>query len=145
MQRMNGLYDMVYIPNEELKQACIATLKRMRELLDEPKNWCQQAIAKTVTGKSVDVWDEDVVSLCLVGAKEKSIWDSEDDKGVDIGLSDARNKYTISGLVSAVLEYELGKPAVDFNDDPDTEHADVLALIDASITYFSSAPISNKG
>jgi hypothetical protein len=91
------------------------------------------------------VWDEDAVSFCLIGAKEKAIWDNEADKDIDIDVQDSRDRYRISKRLSNVFRIELASPAVEFNDDPDTEHANVLAFIDASIAYFSSHTDNNKG
>ena len=43
-------------------------LVKARDLIKDPKNWCQQALAKDVYGTSVNVLSEEAHSFCALGA-----------------------------------------------------------------------------
>lgn len=87
----------------------VAGLLRVRERLATPERWC-----KGVSGASLN-------SRCLT---------------MTVGLALNGDDYVGREKVRMVLRAVLGRPwlsIVQFNDAPETTHADVLALIDRAI------------
>ncbi len=85
-----------------------------RELLTDPTRWCKGAGARDASGKGCSIHSEDAVSFCLVGALVKIY-----------GVDEAYMKVGVK-----LLPYIQHRRMSDFNDDPDTSHADVLRALE---------------
>lgn len=109
-----------------------SVLRRARSILDGPDVWLQGVHATDTNNKPVEAHDESATCFCLVSAIRRAA----------IELEDERNRgetrlYTesVCHLVAATAGYEGLLPGtflVDWNDQQDREHGDVLRLLDES-------------
>lgn len=90
-------------------------LRAARALIDTPEKWTQGAYALDANGKSTDPKSDVAVCFCISGA----FWRIDWDKGAPDGFS--------------AFKRAAGRYPVDFNDDPGTTHADILAAFDKAI------------
>ena len=92
----------------------LTALQKMRELLADPKAWTKGAAARNDRGHKVDWNDPTAVCWCLAGAERRSAGPTS--------------------LPWSVLRLIAGDYTIpDFNDDPSTTHADILAALDRAI------------
>lgn len=100
-----------------------------RERIATPEQWCKGALGKTVNGVGVEAIDKRAVAFCLMGAYMTP----------EIGTH-IRSAYNsperdrllaVHRAVSAHIPDHRFVP--DFNNDPATTHADVLAVYDRAI------------
>jgi hypothetical protein len=108
-------------------------LIRARELIADPEHWLQGDYAEDNLGIGVLPWDPDAYRRCLLGAVDAA---AVEILGLNpIAYSD-HALYCVEKqpeVAKVIHQLQLEAPAgmvADFNDDPETTHADVLALID---------------
>lgn len=107
----------------------VRLLQEARELIESPMQWTQRRFARSSNGNGVDPLAPNACTFCLDGALRRVIARHFD-----------QNSYASThDQLTALIEQELPNPMspdgniVSFNDDPRTQHADVLALIDRAI------------
>ena len=96
----------------------LVTLIAARALIATPEAWIQGRFAQDANGVPVGPFDEWACKFCTVGAITCASGEP---------LTETR---------ASILRAHLPKPfdnLVNFNDHPDTTHADVLALFDRAI------------
>lgn len=109
----------------------LGLLTGMRELLTDPKKWTQGKYARTSEGYQVVPNSSTAVCFCLAGAALKQV-------GAE-GMCDTIGSKVLNMLAE---EYRMYPPAQriqgahtvwNWNDRPDTIHADVLKFLDTRI------------
>lgn len=111
----------------------IDILKGTRELLSDPARWTKGQFARDKGGFVTRLTSNDAVCWCVRGAILKTYDDH--------GLFFLDLFYLSTRLIERALPADLvskskedGKdPIVDFNDDPNTTHEDVLKVLDKAI------------
>jgi hypothetical protein len=108
-------------------------LIRARELIADPANWIQGHYSDG------EIADPETKCFCIIGAVDRAVIekrgfelfrDISDSAVIDHIESDPDTSAAIK-----VLQEQLPKTGMvsDFNDSPETTHADVLALLDKAI------------
>ena len=95
-------------------------LREARKLLEDPSHWTKGAFAKAAAGCAIASTSDNAVCWCAIGALRRF------DRG---GYSAA---YSNAVFVLQCCVSGSGGVA-EFNDDPNTTHADVLAMFDRAI------------
>lgn len=95
------------------------TLIKARGLIDEPSKWHKGQFAVNSNGKPTMPKAEDAVCWCAGGATRKFTSDPHKWQVGEVALS----KFKPSGFNSLF----------DYNDHPDTTHADIMNLFDKAI------------
>ena len=112
-----------------------AILVSARAILAKPESWTQQASARTNDGENVAPQSPRATCWCLTGAVDLACTRLAIPENclpyqqARITLSDAADRRMTKDMwerAEASISY------VAFNDDPDTEHADILSLVDAA-------------
>lgn len=107
----------------------IATLRRAREWISNPKRWCQYAPACDRYGNRLNPTDYDAVRWCAAGCIERVLHGQP-------GYRDAVHALARHGLgldfYAPSLFLLLGKVSL-WNDDSSRTHAEVLAAFDRAI------------
>ena len=91
-----------------------------RALIATPESWIKGRSAQDANGVPAGPFDEGACKFCTVGAMT------------------CASGQTLTEARASILRAHLPKPfdnLVNFNDHPDTTHADVLALFDRAIAY----------
>lgn len=92
-------------------------LKRVRALLSDPARWTQGEMARNMFGAPTDPAGPNATCWCLMGAIHH---ETNDDP-------------FLAGFAYQILRIQQGQAISEFNDDPTTSHADVMALLDKAI------------
>ena len=95
----------------------LVVLARARELLRDEKQWCRGAFARGWRDIPVPVGSTMARRHCVLGAVRRA------GRQLGIPVDDA----------CIALEWQIGRPVQDWNDDLGRTHAEVLALFDATI------------
>lgn len=103
------------------------TLVKARELLSDPEKWAKEDFAYTADEAPVHPLDPAATCFCLLGALERVTRNRD-------GLAYLDARQAIRGMLPG--EHDC---VPEFNDDPDTTHADVLAVLDKAIAARRSA------
>lgn len=107
-------------------------LRGARELLAKPERWTKGACARNADGYSTIATGNDGCSFCVVGALMQVGGDSFLSSPAAIIALELMHK--LSGSLSAG----------DFNDDPNTTHADILDLLDRGIAQLDAATVKDS-
>lgn len=115
----------------------LKTLIAARKLIENPNQWIKGAIARTARGYETEAESGTATCFCAIGAVRRA---RHDLTGTPFGsyptvkrLRDAvqlPNPHTENAGEPDVLNT---MPVADYNDRPQTTHADVLALYDRAI------------
>src|SRR5947209_10888599 len=101
----------------ESVDAALAVLSRARDLVSDERRWCKRAFAFTWLDIPVTVGSRYAMRFCALGAIIRA--------GRDLRLPvDAATK---------ALEWQTGRPVIDWNDDKSRTHTEVVAAFDAAI------------
>jgi hypothetical protein len=103
----------------------LALLARARELLRDERHWCRGSFARGWRDIPVPVGSRAAHRHCTLAAIRRA------GRELAIPVQDA--------FIS--LEWQIGHPVQDWNDDPAQTHAEVLAAFDATIAAFCQATI----
>lgn len=96
----------------------LAVLARARELLSDERRWCRGSFARGWRGIPVPVGSTVARRYCALGA-----------------LMRASRELSLSAEDACVtLEWQIGRPIPDWNDDPLRTYADVISVFEAAIT-----------
>jgi hypothetical protein len=96
----------------------LAVLGRARQLLQDEARWCRGSFARAWRDIPVPVGSALARRYCALGA-----------------IMRAARELSVAGEPACVaLEWQIGRPVQDWNDDPLRAHADVVAAFDAAIT-----------
>ena len=119
----------------EDKQLVVKVLQDARKLIDTPEQWTQGTFATSAAGDTVGLAEERAACFCIVGAVHR----------VSLELDPFKpGRVPITASVRQALEATIDDGAsfgstvsapkiVRWNDSPEREHSEVLALIDATI------------
>lgn len=99
-------------------------LKKVRALLSNPDRWTKGEMARNMFGAPIDPAGPNVTCWCIMGAVHH---ETNDDPFL------AGSAYQI---VRAQLQ---GRSVSEFNDDPTTTHADIMAILDKAIKSSENA------
>jgi hypothetical protein len=112
---------------EELKKEGPRILKYMTRLLKNPENWTKGNYAKNKRGVGVPIRDPGACQFCLVGAMSRAVYELKitDDPTYEFELK-VQIKRHLSKIALPNRPFE--SPA-SFNDDPFTEHKDIVNLM----------------
>ena len=104
------------------KVAVRGTLKRVRDRITKPENWCWHSFAQDSAGKTVRLDSEDAICWCLDGALGRECGDDGD------------LHYSCSQLLRrAIRKVRPKDPCGLINYNDNSTHAEVLALLDHAI------------
>ena len=88
-----------------------------RAKIDTPQKWCKGSEALNSEGEPVDTTDEGAVCFCAFGA-----------------INAVTPRYLYNSDAKNALRVALGRSFItDYNDRPETKHADIMALYDKAI------------
>ena len=96
----------------------LAVLARARLLLQDERRWCRGSFARGWRGIPVPAGSALARRYCALGAIRRA------GRELALPIEDA----------SLALEWQVGRPVQDWNDDPRRTHADVVTAIDAAIS-----------
>ncbi len=99
--------------------SAVAILRAARERISDPARWTKHVEARNASGKECFPQSETAVCWCGVGA----IWAESFTSDWDV------DRMTAQMTLAAMTKRSVS----DFNDDPTTTHADVLAAFDKAI------------
>lgn len=98
-------------------------ITKTRELLSDPGRWTKGRYARTADGLNVSPHREAATCFCLVGAIKRSTANNDQEDSVDDAISATlRSRGFFEGVIN-------------FNDRPETTHADVLKLLDETAEH----------
>lgn len=131
---------------KQLDAQAIRLLQRAREILSDPQRWTQGTMARDANGMKTTV-DPKILSdkihgfgtpvcFCSIGAIKKATYDRIGEvKKLVSGADDEINEQYCTHLENlySYLSNLAGRDLVSFNDDPDTQYADVVNLFDLAI------------
>lgn len=100
-----------------------------RERIARPEQWCKGSLGRTVDGVEVSATDRRAVAFCLMGAYMTP------ELGTHLhSIINSPERERLLRAYGALSEHVPGHRCVpDFNNDPATTHADVLAVYDRAI------------
>lgn len=101
-------------------------LRAVRKLLNEPESWTKTSLARDAQGRGTYTRDDNAVAWCLEGAIYRTCLASEWNYAEQF-LRKAIERTTCASTRCCRMVIE------DFNDDPSTTHALLLAVIDTAI------------
>ncbi|WP_037500667.1 DUF6197 family protein [Sphingomonas jaspsi] len=103
-------------------------LIRVREILADPEHWTKDSFARDDNGYFIDPTEPVARCFCLDGALIRAAHELHPEVNTS-------NPYRFGEYRDAAdrLSNFAGRNHLQFNDDPETTHADVLALIDKAI------------
>lgn len=99
-------------------------LQNICAYLADPKRWTQQTLARNSLGTPVPYDADNAECHCLMGAIARETSDIEERRAIELALEAALPNPVFKSCFS---------PMAAFNDDPATDHARVLTLLDAAI------------
>ena len=102
----------------------LSVLKGARELLSDPERWTRGAFARDRKGGPVTPFNPRACQWCVTGAINATS---------SIGCACANRGAALALWKTLVERGDHTRLVAQFNDDPCTAHADVLALLDATI------------
>ena len=98
----------------------IDTLHKARQLISDPRRWHRNTLARDVHGVAVTLEDPNAWSFCALGAAAR--------------VAPSGVFHYVHQALEAKVPDGLRYPSVaNFNDDPQTQHADVIKLYDRTI------------
>jgi hypothetical protein len=100
-----------------------AVLREMRAFLDDPSHWVQGHYWLDAEGNDVEV--AQAVACCLSGASTKAVYDLS-----SIWENEAEADRRVRQAVQEGTEFTN---TISFNDDSETTHQQVLAVLDRAI------------
>jgi hypothetical protein len=100
-------------------------LTDMKGLLKGPESWTQGADARNAKGHPIPPWREDVVCLCLLGAKKRA-----STLGTQYGAG-----FKVEELLDEAVRKLTGSKVsfVAYNDTPGRTYSEVVHLLDVAI------------
>ena len=104
------------------KVAVRGTLKRVRDRIAKPENWCWHSFAQDSAGKTVRFGSNRAISWCLDGALGRECGDDDD-------LYDSCRQLLLRAIRKVRPKAPYG--LINYNDN--STHAEVLALLDHAI------------
>lgn len=112
----------------------VEVLKAARELISSPEHWIKGVLALPFDGvadegEELDVMDPKSTCFCSLGA----LYRANGKNSIYSGWRDTRALPGYNELALAVSEIAATSEIADFNDDDETEHADVLRMFDLAI------------
>lgn len=116
------------------EQTTVPVLRAMRDLLSNPDAWTQGVLARDFIGSEIEPLADEARCWCLIGAicKVGHVSIGYGHPAYDELLDTLRERDEAAQLVIAA-EMDIEDLVPVYNDAQDTTHADVLALIDATI------------
>lgn len=106
------------MPNTQLGD----DLRSARALIEKPEAWTKGELARNASGSPTSSKAPDAVCFCAEGAVRRAVPDNH------------RFAYACDALVDVTAsEADIFIPVSAINDDPNTTHADILALFDRAI------------
>ena len=103
----------------------LAVLRRARQLLEDERRWCRGSFARGWRGIPVPAGSIVARRYCALGAIRRA----------------ARELAVSADDASVALEWQVGRPVQDWNDDPRRTHAEVVALFDTVIHALRQATV----
>lgn len=94
-------------------------LRKARALLEMQNHWTKRAFALNAEGYVTDPTGNDAVCWCSVGAIRR--------------VAGGAHRTAVIESTNALTACLSGRYISEFNDDPNTTHADVLAMFDRAI------------
>ena len=110
--------DKIVPPAKAGEESVAAILTKARGLIDEPSKWCRYADMLDENGDET-ANPANAVCFCVSGA----VW----------AANDCSSKLLVSDLLNEFLPVPFNS-FVEYNDHPDTTHADIMALFDRAIS-----------
>ena len=101
-------------------------LTEARELLSDPARWCKGGLAFRADGVACDARGGDAVRWCALGAMHRAAGDEERDQRTPSFAAAWEATNSAAGARGFWL-------ISDFNNAPETEHADIMAFFDEAI------------
>lgn len=107
-------------------------LRAAKALIDTPERWTKGKNARGVHGGVTDPTGKDAVCRCSNGAIVCSTqrWNSSLGRKLDAAVPKAFSGYAENGFAARFVQY---------NDHPDTTHADIMKLFDDAIALAEAA------
>lgn len=106
-------------------KTALEVLQRARALIKKPENWTKHSYARTEDGDSVWWTNPNATCFCGLGA---------------IRRASGNRHHLIAGAESLLCESIERCSFSKFNDDPKTEHKDVLLAFDTAIQLAGGPP-----
>ena len=123
--------------------ATVIVLTNTRTVLTDPARWTQGEFARKASGIGTTSMNPEAVCFCLLGAVSRAAYGTqfvtkeEDYDTFREGATNARNElFNTLNIEHEFYEF-AGRDIPGFNDNPDTKHEHVLALIDKTIARLS--------
>lgn len=113
----------------------VTILKEVRDLLSDPARWTRGTAARNRHGYSVDVTEDCATRWCLIGAITKVC--ASHNNGHKAYLAKRAAVYRVMEASLRSLNHKE-ITLIDFNDVEETTHADILKLLDSTITTLKS-------
>ena len=107
-----------------MKHRSLIAIKQVKELLSEKERWTKNHSARNADGEFVEPYKKEIaVCWCLSGAIERVAFELDTSYISVRNPFDTTRKQHFPGFIGII----------DFNDSPETEHSDVLLLLDLTI------------
>ena len=121
----------------QLDVQAINILKATREIVSDPANWTQGALSRDSNGARTNILDPRTTCYCTLGALTKAMTDrvmAVKKLVPEDCYPELADQYDVHfNEITAFLDKLAGDDIVNFNDDPDTTHADVINLLDLAV------------
>ena len=112
---------------EPSNMAVLTLLKAARATLANPAHWTKDTNARNITGRVVNAKDKSAVCWCASGVLIKHTNETADFVRAVLWLKAANHS-----------DYKHGYKLADFNDHPETTHAQVIQLFDNAIAFHAN-------
>lgn len=109
------------------KEKILESLRKIKELFSDPERWIKYAFAKDKNYNITKPLSEDAYCFCLTGAIDYICKDTDD-------IYYQGHSY-LRLIFSITVGKEYGNSIINWNDNPNTTHNDLLNLIDKTIEY----------
>lgn len=109
-------------------------LEKAKCLIDTPEKWIKNVFARDATGKPVAPEDTTATCFCLMGAYRRAA--SSSHSALPIGVA----YQAIYQAIPSLTKYAKYASLPNFNDSPETTHADVMKILDQTISQLKGTP-----
>jgi hypothetical protein len=133
MLNAHALGDLTMLNNIEL-------LSEIEQILSDKNNWIKHRAAEDKDGKRVASVDDRACKWCLSGVVTYVVYQHfKDEPSISRGTTMLTRGYDLIELITAAMkDHTDGKfcgMVAEFNDDDETTHQDIMAVIERAKTY----------
>ena len=125
-----------------MNKTIVQALERTREIINNPKAWIKDTLAKDKYDYTIELEEPNACKFCISGAIHRALYEMDITNSTQLYKITTKiyNDLKISKFTKrkpTIEEYEEFEDYIQFNDDSETTHEEIIKLIDYAIEEFS--------